>query len=160
MEVKVICEPALTSQILRLDVSGSGGAQVTAIAPTPIPTNTAQLEPTVQPTPVIVPTPSVVETRVRSFGVWLAGLMVLIGLVILFYQVGARRVSVRWGVRMALLTALFGSLGLVIFGLTPSGLAIPDIWNSILFAGVGGLFGNAISWAWCYYPRWISGKPE
>lgn len=160
MEIKVICEPALTSQILRLDVSDSGGAQVTAIAPTPNPTSTAQPEPTIQPTPVIEPTPSVVETRVRSFGVWLAGLVVLIGLIILFYQLASRRISVRWGVRIALLTALCGSSGLVIFGLTPSGLFKSDIWTSILFAGVGGLIGSIAGWVWCYYPRWISGKTE
>jgi beta-N-acetylhexosaminidase len=162
LEVRVISEPALTSQILRLDVSGSGGAQVTAIAPTLIPTNTVVPEPTVNPTltPIPIPSVSVNEIRARSFGGWLAGLMVLIGLIVMFYQIGAHRISVRWGVRLALLTALAGSFGLVIYGLTPIGKPLPEIWNALIFGGAGGLIGGGLGWIWYSYPRWLAGKTD
>jgi len=156
LEIRVISEPALTSQILRLDVSGSGGAQVTAIAPTPIPTSTAQPEPTAQPTPVVTPTISISENRLRSFGGWLAGLLSLCGLVFLVYQIGARRISIRWGVRLALLATLFGSFGLVLYGLTPIGKPLPEIWSALIFTGVGAICGCLVGLFWYFYPRWIS----
>jgi beta-N-acetylhexosaminidase len=160
MEVKVISEPALTSQILQLDVSGTEGAQVTAIAPTPQPTQTKEPEPTSVPVPTIVATTTPGEIRARSFGGWLAGLMVLAGLIILFYQVGAHRISVRWGVRFALLTSLMGSFGLVIYGLTPIGQPFPEIWNAIIFSGAGGVVGCITAWIWYSYPRWFIEKTE
>ncbi len=158
LEVRVISEPALTSQILQLDVSESGGAQVTALAPSPIPSPTMTLEPTKEQTPTPVPTITAGEIRARSFGGWLAGLMILIGMIILFYEIGSHRISVRWGVRFALLTALTGSFGLVIYGLTPIGKPLPEIWNALMFSGVGGLMGGAAGWFWYSYPRWLSGK--
>lgn len=160
LEVRAVCEPAMTSQILQLDVTGTEGAQVTAIAPTPLPTQTAAPEPTQEPTPTVVPTITAGEIRARSFGGWLAGLMVLIGLIILFYQVTSHRISVRWGVRFALLTALMGSFGLIVYGLTPIGKPLPEIWNALIFSGAGGLIGSLIAWIWYSYPRWFSEKPE
>jgi len=160
VEVRVICEPALTSQILRLDVSGSGGAQVTAIAPTPEPTKTLSPIPTDEETPVPTITDNAAETRARSFGGWLAGLMVLVGLVITIYQIAAHRISVRWGVRFSLMTALIGSFGLVVYGLTPIGKPLPEIWNALLFSISGSLIGGAMAWIWYSYPRWMSGKND
>ncbi len=157
LEVRAVCEPALTSQILRLDVTKKGGAQVTAIAPTPEPTNTPvptqTVTSTASPTATLSPTPSVMEIRARSFGGWLAGLILLIGLIILFYQIGSHRISVRWGVRLSLMTAMSGSFGLVVYGLTPVGVPFPEIWNAIFFAGVGGLIGCIIGVIWYFSPR-------
>ncbi len=106
------------------------------------PTQTIEPEPTNDPTPTPVPTITPAKFSARSFGGWLAGLMVLIGLIILFYQMGVHWISVRWGVRFALLTALMGSFGLVIYGLTPIGKPFPEIWNAIIFSGAGGLIGS------------------
>jgi beta-N-acetylhexosaminidase len=160
LEVRVTSESAITSQILRLDVSGTGGAQVTAIAPTPIPSETVEPSPTIPPSITPEPTLSPSEIRTRSFGGWLAGLMVLIGLVLAAYQLGSRRISVRWGVRFALLTALMGSFGLVIYGLTPIGKPFPEIWNALIFSVSGGLSGSFAGWVWYQYPKWMSEKPE
>lgn len=160
LEVRVTSESAITSQILRLDVSGSGGAQITAIAPTPIPSGTVEPSPTIPTTITPVPTLSPAEIRTRSFGGWLAGLMVLIGLVLAAYQIGFRRISVRWGVRFALLTALVGSFGLVIYGLTPIGKPFPEIWSALIFSVSGGLIGCFAGWIWYMYPKWLSEKPE
>lgn len=161
LEVRVTSEQAITSQILRLDVSGSGGAQVTAIAPTPIPSETVEPTPTTPPTITPEPTLSPGEIRARSFGGWLAGLMVLIGLIIAAYQLGSRRISIRWGVRFALLTAMTGSFGLVIYGLTPVGKPFPEIWSALLFSVIGSLLGLVAGWIWYQYPKWLSeDKPE
>jgi beta-N-acetylhexosaminidase len=160
LEIRVISEPALTSQILRLDVSGNGGAQVTAIAPTPEPTRTAEPEPTHQPTPTTAVGGLITETRARSFGGWLAGLIVLMGMILGFYEIASHKISVRWGVRFALMTALVGSFGLVIYGLTPIGKPLPEIWNALVFSGAGCLIGGACAWIWYMYPRWLSGKPD
>jgi len=158
LEVRVVSEPALTSQILRLDVSGSGGAQVTAIAPTPEPTRTLAPEPTPQASPTAVSGGVLSDTRVRSFGGWLAGLIVLIGMILIFYEIAVQKISVRWGVRFALLTALVGSFGLVIYGLTPIGKPLPEIWNALVFSGVGCLIGAASAWIWYMYPHWLAEK--
>jgi len=160
LEVRVTSELAVTSQILRLDVPGSGGAQVTAIAPTPVPSETVEPSPTIPPiiTPESAMSPA--EIRTRSFGGWLAGLMVLIGLIIAAYQLGFRRISVRWGVRFALLTALAGSFGLVIYGLTPVGKPFPEIWSALLFSVAGSLIGWFAGWIWFLYPKWMAEKPE
>ncbi len=160
LEIRASSEPALTSQILRLDVTGTEGAQVTAIAPTPVPTQTEEPEPTVQPTPTIQATVTPGEIRARSFGGWLAGLMVLLGLVILIYQLVSHRVSVRWGVRYALLSALMGSFGLIIYGLTPIGQPFPEIWNALIFTGMGGISGIVVAWFWYYLPKWFTEKSE
>lgn len=164
LEVKAVSEPALTSQILRLDISATEGAQVTAIAPTPIPTHTEEpvptLAPTLAPTPTIPVTTTPGEIRVRSFGGWLAGLMVLLGLLTLFYQLASHKISIRWGVRFALLTALIGSFGLVVYGLTPIGQPFPEIWNALVFSGGGGLTGGLLAWLWYSLPRWMAKKAE
>jgi beta-N-acetylhexosaminidase len=160
LEIRVISEPALTSQILRLDVSGNGGAQVTAIAPTPEPTRTEEPEPTHLPTPTTAAAGLITEARVRSFGGWLAGLIVLMGMIFGFYEIASHKISVRWGVRFALMTALMGSFGLVIYGLTPIGKPLPEIWNALVFSGTGCLTGGACAWIWYTYPRWLSGKPD
>lgn len=160
LEIHVVSEPALTSQILRLDVSGNGGAQVTAIAPTLGPTDTPEPEPTHQVTPTMAAGGLLAESRARSFGGWLAGLIVLIGMIFSSYEIASHKISVRWGVRFALLTALIGSFGLVIYGLTPIGKPLPEIWNALVFSGVGCLVGSVCAWVWYMYPRWLSGKPD
>ena len=160
IEVRVISEPAITSQILRLDVPGSGGAQITAIAPTSMPSETVEPSPTILPTITPEPVMSPAEIRTRSFGGWLAGLMVLIGFIIAAYQIGFRRISVRWGVRFALLTALAGSFGLVVYGLTPVGKPFPEIWSALLFCVAGSLIGWLAGWIWFQYPKWMAEKPE
>jgi hypothetical protein len=93
------------------------------------------------------------EIRARSFGGWLAGLLLLIGLIILFYQIGSHRISCSLGSRLSLMTAMSGSFGLVVYGLTPVGVPFPEIWNAIFFAGVGGLIGCIIGVIWYFSPR-------
>lgn len=160
LEVRVISEPALTSQIIRLDVPGSGGAQVTAIAPTPEPTLTMSPEPTPQITPTVVDAGFFTETRTRSLGGWLGGLIVLLGSILGFYEIASHKISVRWGVRFSLLTALLGSFGLVVYGLTPIGQPFPEIWSALMFSGAGCLTGGAFAWIWYKYPHWIAGKND
>ncbi len=160
LEINVVSEPALTSQILRLDVTGTEGAQVTAIAPTPVPTQTEEPAPTFAPTPTIQATTTPGDNRARSLTGWLAGMMVLIGLIVMFYQITSHKISVRWGVRFALLTALAGSFGLVIYGLTPIGQPFPEIWNALVFTGGGGITGSLMAWLWYAIPRLTATKSE
>lgn len=160
LDIRVRSGSAISSQILRLDVSGSGGAQITAIAPTPIPTETVEPTPTVSPTPQIEPTITSGEIRAHSFGGWLAGLMLLVGLVIAAYQLVKRMISVRWGVRYSLVTALVGSLGLVVYGLSPIGNPFPDIWSALLFTFAGCVIGCLCAWIWFMYPKWMEVKPD
>jgi beta-N-acetylhexosaminidase len=160
LEVRVSSESAITSQILRLDISGSGGAQVTAIAPTPIPSETVEPTPTNLPTIIPEPTLTPGEIRARSFGGWLAGLLVLVGLVITAYQVGFKKISVRWGVRFALLTAMVGSFGLVVYGLTPVGKPFPEIWSALIFTLTGSMIGWLSGYVWYQYPKWMLEKTE
>jgi len=107
IEIKAMSEPALTSNLLQLDIPVGGGAWITAVAPTPVPSET----------PVIAQTPSVpgdgsaegnASRESLRFGDWFLMLFVTIVTAALVYNLGRRVHSIRWGIRWALCATIGG----------------------------------------------------
>lgn len=107
IEIKAVSEPALTSNLLQLDIPVGGGAWITAVAPTPVPSET----------PILANTPSVpgdasAEGNASSeglrFGDWFLMLFVTVVTAALVYNLGRRVHSIRWGIRWALCATIGG----------------------------------------------------
>jgi hypothetical protein len=104
LEVRAASDPATTSYVLQLGVSGQG-LSVTVVTPTPLlaatPTAGAPLAPGTGPqTPL--------ERGYPGFGSWLLMVAILGGLSYFAYWFGSSRISVRWGIRWLLCTAAGG----------------------------------------------------
>lgn len=159
IEIRVVSEPALVSQVLQLEVKEGEASQVTAIAPTPIFTETPPPNPTEvgeeQANAGQVTNPS----QSGKFMGWLVSILV-IGLGSLAaYQIGKRKYSSRWGIRWASCTAIGGLLfyTLAMLGwkdvLLSSGSKEVLILAGISLAGV--LVGWGAGFIWLMFPRWM-----
>jgi beta-N-acetylhexosaminidase len=98
VEIRAESDPALTSVVMQLDVSGEGFG-VTVVAPTPMNSNT--------PTPEAIVTPEVNTSSPLAqghpgLGIWFGTMLILGGLGTLAYWFGKRYISTRWAVRWAL----------------------------------------------------------
>jgi beta-N-acetylhexosaminidase len=155
LEVRVISEPALTSQQLRLNISLSGTVAITAVIPTltftPTPSPTLTLTPT--PTSTFTPTstPLPPPPPKPGAGDWFLSLLVAWGMGGVAFWAGRTISSLRWGVRWGLLTAVSGMFAYtyLIVGL-PGGKNILDasgmvalVWLTLLGALLGWLAGFA-----------------
>lgn len=160
VEIRVVSEPALTSQILSLDVSGEQAAAVTAIVPTvqTLPTNTPQPS----PSPTLESTPQPI--RSTSGDLWFLKWLLSVGFIWLcaagIYTYGRSRISLRWGIRWGLLAAVGG---LLVFSIVNIFVAEKTSWITQKLGG--GLFvalcGILLGWAvGIYWQRRIqnSGK--
>jgi len=115
LEISARSEPAITSDILRLNIIGGIQAAITVIAPTQAVTPT--IEPTATqplPTPTSVPLP-VVEEKPGPTGLdWLLTMSLIWLISAGVYWLGERVHSLRWGVRWALLSAGGGIIAYLI----------------------------------------------
>jgi beta-N-acetylhexosaminidase len=107
IEIKAVSEPALTSNLLQLDIPVGGGALITAVAPTPLPSETP-----IQADTPAAPTdgnagglPGGVSLR---FWDWFLMVFVSVMTALLVYNLGRRVHSIRWGIRWALCAMLGG----------------------------------------------------
>jgi beta-N-acetylhexosaminidase len=108
IEIRVTSEPALISEILRLDIPLGEGAGVTAVAPTAIPSATPI--PSETPTIMATATPDTLieNTGQPTFWEWLL-VVLIIGIAgSLVYTVGKKIHSIRWGVRWAFCSIIGG----------------------------------------------------
>jgi len=149
-EIRVMSEQATVSEILRLDISGTQSAAVTAIAPTifptitPVPTNTPS--PTATNTPQ--PQPKVKPTA-PGFSDWVVSIGLILVISVGMYQMGRRRISLRWGVRWGFMTAIGGLLGYLLVVIVDRGKGwADDPFQFFGFLFTGMLAGWAVSWIW------------
>lgn len=114
IEARAVSDPAITSQILRLDVSTGEAGVITAIAPTAI--ATATYEPLVTLTPALESTPSPEAPRRKTPGIgdWILLVMIVWGSSTGVYWIGRRNFSMRWAVRWGLLAAAGGLLAYIL----------------------------------------------
>jgi beta-N-acetylhexosaminidase len=117
LELKATAEPALISQILRLDITNAGGV-VTSYEPT-IPVQVTQES---TPTPSPTPTPQSRLVQMHDEGRlvvsdWLLANLLIFGAAILFNLVGSRTFSAKWKLFTILCLALGGNLGYLYFAL-------------------------------------------
>jgi beta-N-acetylhexosaminidase len=148
LEVRATSDPAMTSFVLQLGVSGEG-LSVTVVTPTPMSPGT--------PTPG-APAPSdqgnvsALGRGHPGFGSWLLTVAVLGGLSYLAYWLGCRRSSKRWGIRWGMCTAAGGLSVYTLLALRIPGI-VTLLQRSGLLGVVGGVllgaaagFGGAFAW--------------
>ena len=112
LEIRVVSDEALASQILQLDINPGESAAITAIAPTSI-VITATPEPSHTPppkTPVVTPTSSTNTKQPPDIVDWLLSMAIIWGSGLVIYILIRRRISIRWGVRIGLTSIIGGNL--------------------------------------------------
>ncbi|MEM5775616.1 MAG: hypothetical protein AAGU05_11505, partial [Anaerolineaceae bacterium] len=151
VEIRAVSAPAMTSQILSLDVSGEQAAAVTAIVPTAQIEPTPTLAPTSSPTPEATPEPVAPNGGDMGLVRWLTAVMFTWLCAAGIYNLGRARLSLRWGVRWALLSAAGGlavySLGIIILD-TEGSWFTQNIAGTIFLALCGVLLGWAAGIFW------------
>jgi beta-N-acetylhexosaminidase len=146
LQIHVISEPALTSEILQLDVRSDIGAAITAVAPTPVPTETpvATITTTVQPTEVN----GTIQNETKPGGwVWFFSMALLALVCWLVFQVGKTMLNIRWGIRWGLCALIGGIAGYL---WVSTGLPGGSTWYQL--TGNAGLIGavlvaGALGWS-------------
>jgi beta-N-acetylhexosaminidase len=110
LEISVVAEPALTSKILRLDISSTGAVAITAITPTPLPSMTPTVTQTVTPSPTatFTPTPTPLPPVKTSPGDWALANLIAWGCAFGFFWLGRSLGTPRWAIRWALMAAVGG----------------------------------------------------
>lgn len=151
IEIRVVSEPAMTSQIITINTQ-NGEANISTDVPTPQPTSTLTLTitPTLQPTEIAEELPE--ETVDYGFADWFIMLLMVGagGAGVAF--IGQRRVSLRWGFRWGMM-AVIG--GVVAYLYLVSGWFVPlapfeqaGRWGVVISCLVGMLCGWGIGWLW------------
>lgn len=151
LEVRAVSEPAMTSVILQLDVSGDT-LSVTTVAPTP--------EPLPTPTPVATPPPSSATPETSPFtpgvGTWLLMVILVFGLAVGIYALGQQVTSPLWSARWGICTVLGGVLGYTYLALRlPGSLALLE---RMRYSGVVMvvLATALLGWMAGYFWSWLS----
>ncbi len=154
LEIRVVAEPAATSQILVLNITEGEGAEITAIVPTAPPTETMMPTPTETPTPTPTPTVDAEEPSESGVGNWFLTLLLVWGSAVGIAWVGKQRASLRWGVRWGLLAVVAGLTAYIFLTLNWLG---EDNWfikagtpGILLGCLIGVLIGWGIGWLWHY----------
>jgi beta-N-acetylhexosaminidase len=158
LEVRVASEPALVSDILRMDVSVAEASTVERITPTNPPTETP--EPTVTPTqvpPSPTPTPTELPPPPPSAGSneWILSMLLIWGVAAGVFVISRQFSSLRWSLRWSLLVASGGWIAYLIY--------LSFIWDDnnrwslqggmsglIVAILAGALMGGLIGWMWRY----------
>lgn len=152
LEIRVVSEPATTSQILVLNITEGEGAEVTAIVPTSIPTETLVPTPTQEATATQTPTAVVEENKTAGVGDWFLTLLLVWTSAVGITWIGKRRVSLRWGVRWGLLAVVAGLSAYTFIAL---GWLSEENWFAragtpgiLIGCLIGVLIGWGIGWLW------------
>jgi len=156
VEVNVVSEPAMISDVLRFDATNEG------VAVTVVPVITSTPEPTPTPTPTVVPENNFIspEGYPRS-GIWLLVLLGVFGSAALTYWATSHVITQRWGIRFALSVLIggFGAYNYLALGF-PKALEwiLSDSggpFGILLFTLAGEALGIILAWTWF---RWFSGS--
>lgn len=154
LEIRVVSEPAKTSQILVLNVTDGEAAEITAIVPTTPPTETMMPTPTEMPTPSPSPTVAAVEESEAGVGNWFLTLLLVWGSAVGITWVGKQRATLRWGVRWGLLAVVAGLTAYILLTLDLLGgnnwFARAGTPGILLGCLIGVLIGWGIGWLWLY----------
>jgi beta-N-acetylhexosaminidase len=148
LEIRVVSEPAIVSNVLQLDVSQSGAVAVTVVTP--------ELTQSVQPTQEAPITP--IEDNYISFqgyprfAAWFLAMLFLAFSIWIVYSVGSRVTDRRSAIRLALGLALggllaFNYLAFGLFGIT-NWLTASGISGVIAFIFLGEVAGFIAGWVW------------
>lgn len=148
LEIRVVSEPALISNVVQLDVSQSGSVAVTVVVP--------QLTQSIEPTPVetaVAPENGYVTNEgYPRFSAWFIAMLSIIFGVLMGYSFGIRigdqRSAFRWALGIALggLVA-YNYLAFGLFGIM-NWLILSGLSGVMIFVLLGQLLGFAAGWVW------------
>ncbi len=152
LEIRAQSEPALLSEILRLDVSEEGNTAVSIITPLPNEAPSPTPEPP-SPTEEVEENPPLTTEGRPRVGGWLIALMLWTGGSVLAYQAGRHYArSRRWGVRWGLCVALGGLLAYDYLALGMPGSAAwveaNGVYAIVVTTLVGEILGWGAGWLW------------
>ncbi|HNT53096.1 MAG TPA: glycoside hydrolase family 3 N-terminal domain-containing protein [Anaerolineaceae bacterium] len=152
LQIRVISDPAYSSDIIQLNVAENQGAVPTVLVATLEPSVTPTLEPTATPSPT-PEAPPVAEPPSGLTGLhWLLAAALSWGGAAAIYALARRRVSIRWGVRWALLSGLGGLLAylllLILSRGSPGWLGSARLGATVGFTLPGVLLGWLAGWIW------------
>ena len=155
VEINVVSEPALVSNVLRFETSNEGSVAVTVVEPV-VSTTPEPVLPT--PTIVVDVSPWITPEGYPRLGGWLLTLLALFGSVGLVFWAVSKIVSVRWGVRWALSILIGGLLGYNYLALGSIGAANwiatkAGATGILVLTFIGELLGGIAAWVWM---RWLS----
>lgn len=154
LQIQVRSGDAHTSEILLLDISSGGAVAITAIVPTVVSTEILQSTTEPSPTPEQTPTPEVEEPTSPDFINWLLSIALIWAVSIGIFFFGQKRLSIVWGLRWGLLSAVGGLLMYIYLS-----LGFPGSQRT-LSSGIGGvlssvvlgiLAGWLVGWIWQRY---------
>ena len=160
LEIRAESDPALTSVVLQLDVSGEG-VSVTIVAPTPIITLT--------PTPEAIVTPEVEASSPLAqgypgLGGWFGMVLLLGGLGTLAYWLGKRYIATRWAVRWALCIVTGGLLAYTYLAARMPGAAVylqRSGWGGMMgVVLLGSAIGFGSAYTWWRQSRGLTKQPD
>ncbi len=154
VEIRVVSEPAVISNVIQFNASNQGAA-VTVVAPT-------QITPTLESTPTITPTPVPTSDLVTPdgyprVGIWLLVMLAVFGSAILMFWAVSRIVSRRWGLRWAFCVFLGGLAAYNYLALGFPGAAdwvasTSGAFGVLLLTFAGELIGALGAWVWMKIP--------
>jgi beta-N-acetylhexosaminidase len=156
VDIHVVSEPALVSQVLQFDATDTGVA-VTVVVPEVTLTSEP---PTVTPT-MIAENSFVSPDGYPRAGIWFLVLLGVFGSAALTYWAVSRVITPRWGLRFALsmLIGGFGAYNYLALGLPNSTEWITSesggAFGVLLFTLAGEALGILLTWLWF---RWLSGS--
>jgi beta-N-acetylhexosaminidase len=152
VEIYVVSEPAVISEVIQFDASNEGAAvtvvvpSVTAIVETVTPT----------PTPVVVENDLVTPEGYPRVGIWLLVMLAVVGGAILMFWAVSRIVSPRWGLRWALCVflgglAAYNYLALGFPGATDWIATSAGAFGVLILTFAGEVIGSLGAWIWMQF---------
>jgi len=154
VEIRVVSDPATISQILTINIANGQEAAVTAIIPTPVPTETALPTPSPEVTPTVAPTFETEPEKTLSITAWLVAMVVVWGLGIGAGSLSLRRNAMRVAFQQAMFVIVGGMVAYIGLSLLPqgrNGFAQAGLWGVVMAVLVGALIGGGIGRLWLLY---------
>lgn len=157
LELRVEADPALTSQILRLDITNAGGV-VTSYEPTVSSGESQEVEPTAE----VIPTQTNINDQKHEQGQlsivdWLLSSVLIIACCVAFNWFARRTLSLKWNILTTLGIALGGNLAYIYlaagFPGATSFVQQGGTGASILIVMVGMAVGLAAGFIWYMFDR-------
>jgi beta-N-acetylhexosaminidase len=150
MEIRATSEPATTSVVLQLNITGESPGVVTVIAPTTAPTQSATPGGQIPATPPVEGSGLIADGRPLFAGWLLAMTLIVIGVVSASWA-GVHYHSVRWGLRWGLCVLLGGLIAYNYHALGLAGSApwiqhsgFAAIWQLLMIGETAGLLAGLL----------------
>jgi beta-N-acetylhexosaminidase len=159
LQIQVVSDPALTSKLLRLDISSTGAVAITAITPTPQPSITPTMTQTVTPSPTatLTPTSTPLPPVKTDAGDWALSNLIAWGAAFVIFLLGRSQATMRWAIRWALLAVFGGLVGYMYLTINLPGSQIwmdaAGKWGTLISSLIGTLVGWSAGVFWKY---WLS----